>query len=346
MDCTSKQNDFKNSLTKIQDELKGEIKKVVEETKSKVEKLSDKAEETNDVANGAVVTAGTAIGTSIGGPTGGAVGAYIGDLLTKYFVMETGSTTVEIIMDLPQVTMVNQEWRFDLPQVTIKDSDIIFSLPDFRMKRVKTGEYPEVECDNALIPSCTVRWKPTYTDIPEPYMKEHRIVIGIPEFSMREQKFIVGVPEIKMARQSMSFDVPTITIKTREDIGKEVSDDALEIATEARILIAQKKDRLKSRIKLEIVPKAIEMLKCFKETLEEKRNEIYNSFDPIISQVSDVIKNLKAKGVPETDDDFIKVQNNLNDLLDKRKAAVAKIDKALADLEISSKQTLDSLSNA
>jgi molecular chaperone DnaK (HSP70) len=342
MKCSEKQDKFKNAIGEIQKELKSEIKTVVEETKSKIEKVSSKAEEMEET-DGVVVAAGTAIGTSIGGPIGGAVGGLTAELLTKFFVMETSTNTVKIVLDLPQVTIVDQDWIFDLPQVTIKDNDIIFNLPEIRMKRIKTGEYPEVKCDNALIPSCTVKWSSTYADIPEPYMKEHRIVIGIPEFSMREQKFIIGIPEIKMVSQSLSFDVPTITIKTREDIGKEISAEANEIAAESKILIKQKQDRLKSRIKLEIVPKAIDMLNCFKESLVEKRTEIFNAFDPIISQVSDVIKNLKAKGVPESDDDFIAVKKNFDDLLNKRKNAVDKIDQAILNLEKSTKSTLESL---
>jgi hypothetical protein len=196
MDCTNKQNEFKNALAEIQAKMKGEIEEIVLSTQKKVEDLSDKAEENNDLTKGVVVTAGTAIGTSIGGPVGGAVGAYIGDLLTKFFVVETSMKRVDISLDLPEVTMKNQDWIFDLPTVRMKDSDIIFHLPSIRMKRVKTGEYPEFTC-HGFPPKCTVKWSPIWTDIPEPFMEEHRIVIGIPEFYMNEQRFVVGVPELK-----------------------------------------------------------------------------------------------------------------------------------------------------
>jgi molecular chaperone DnaK (HSP70) len=149
-----------------------------------------------------------------------------------------------------------------------------------------------------------------------------------------------------MTTQSISFDLPSITIKTREDIGKIISEEALEIANEAKILVSQKQENLKEQIKIEIIPKAISMLNCFRDNLTEKRQEIYNSFDPAINQATEALKNLKAKGVPEDDDDYVKVYNNLQDLLEKRKVAVANIEKSLEELEASSKATIDSLTNA
>ena len=345
MDCSSKQEDFKNSISLIQSKLKEEIQEIVSSTQSKTESLSEKAEGNNDVTQGVAVSAGTAIGTYFGGPIGGAAGAYIADFLTKFFVVETTMNTVKISLHLPEVTIKNQDWIFDLPTVTVKDSDIIFHLPSIRMKRVKTGEYPEFTC-SGFPPQCTVKWSPIWVDVPEPFMEEHRIVIGIPEFYMNEQKFVVGVPEITMKQQEISFDLPTITIKTREDIGKEVSDEAIALANETKILVNQKKDSLKERMKIEIIPKAISMMNCFRDSLSERKQEIYNSFDPAINQITEALKNLKAKAVPEDDNDYIKVKGNLDDLLLKRKEALDKIDNSLKELETSAKLTIESLTNA
>lgn len=345
MDCSTKQEDFKNSIALIQETLKEEINEIVASTQSKTGTLSEKAEQSNDLTQGVATGAGTAIGSSLGGPVGGAVGAYLSDFLTKFFVVETSMNTVKISMDLPEVTMKNQDWIFDLPTVTVKDSDIIFHLPSIRMKRVKTGEYPEFTC-HGFPPKCTVKWSPMWADIPEPFMEEHRIVIGIPEFYMNEQRFVVGVPEITMKQRDISFDLPSITIKTRADIGKEVSEEAMALANETKILVDQKKNSLKERMKIEIIPKAISMMNCFRENLNEQKQGIYNSFDPAINQVTEALKNLKAQSVPEDDDDYIKVKTNLDQLLEKRKEALAKIDKSLEDLEASAKLTIDSLTNA
>ncbi|KFF24139.1 hypothetical protein [Chryseobacterium vrystaatense] len=345
MDCSTKQNDFKDSISLIQETLKKEINEIVAATQGKTEDLSEKAEGNNDLTQGVITGAGTAIGTSLGGPAGGAAGAYVADFLTKFFVVETTMNTVKISLDLPQVTIKDQDWIFDLPAVTVKDTDIIFNLPSIRMKRVKTGEYPEVTC-HGFPPQCTVKWSPIWADIPEPFMQEHRIVIGIPEFYMNEQKFVVGVPEITMEQQDISFDLPSITIKTRADIGKEVSDEAAALANETKMLVDQKKESLKERMKIEIVPKAIAMMNCFRDNLTEQKQLIYNAFDPAINQITESLKNLIAKSVPETDDDYIKVKSNLDGLFEKRKEALAKIDQSLVELEASAKLTIDSLTNA
>lgn len=345
MDCSTKQDDFKNSISLIQEQLKQEINEIVTSTQGKTEALSEKAEGNNDITAGVITAAGTTVGTYLGGPVGGAAGAYVADFLTKFFVVETNMNTVRVSLDLPEVTMKDQEWIFDLPSVTVKDSDIIFNLPSIRMKRVKTGEYPEITC-HGFIPQCTVTWSPIWADIPEPFMEEHRIVIGIPEFYMNEQRVVVGVPEITMERQDISFDLPSITIKTREDIGKEVSEEAAALANETTILVNQKKESLKERMKIEILPKAISMMNCFRDNLTERKQEIYNSFDPAINQITEALKNLKAQSVPEDDDDYIKVKANLDQLFEKRKEALAKIDKSLEELEASAKLTIDSLANS
>ncbi|MFZ4930370.1 hypothetical protein [Chryseobacterium sp. Mn2064] len=345
MDCSTKQNDFQNSISLIQEQLKQEINEIVASTQGKTEKLSEKAEGNNDVTTGVITAAGTAVGTFLGGPVGGAAGAYVADFLTKFFVVETHMNTVKISLDLPEVTIKDQDWIFDLPSVTVKDSDIIFHLPSIRMKRVKTGEYPEFTC-HGFPPQCTVKWSPIWIDLPEPFMEEHRIVIGIPEFYMNEQRFVVGVPEITMKQQEISFDLPSITIKTREDIGKEVSEEASLLANETRILVNQKKESLKERMKIEILPKAIAMMNCFRDSLTERKQEIYNSFDPAINQITETLKNLKGQSVPEDDDDYIKVKTNLDQLFEKRKETLAKIDKSLEELEASAKLTIDSLANS
>jgi hypothetical protein len=78
---------------------------------------------------------------------------------------------IEIILDLPEITIRDQEISLDLPQVTMRRQDIIFHTPSVRMERRQTGEYPEFYCDTGtLIPKCTVKWSPIYTDVPVPFM--------------------------------------------------------------------------------------------------------------------------------------------------------------------------------
>lgn len=130
---------------------------------------------------------------------------------------------VDFSLDLPEVTMVNQNWSLDLPQVTMRDQTIIFGIPSVRMKTVKTGEYPETTCrmvtkDIGLgvkidVPECTVRWSPIYIDLPEPFMEEQKIVMGIPEFRMDRTDFVLGIPEFTMKTQNLSLDIPQFTIK-------------------------------------------------------------------------------------------------------------------------------------
>ncbi|RWC32517.1 MAG: hypothetical protein EOS70_17630 [Mesorhizobium sp.] len=116
----------------------------------------------------------------------------------------------DIILDIPQVTMKLQEWKFDVPQVTTRLQEIIFHTPSTRMVLKKTGEYPEFYCSGF---KCTVRWSPILTKVPEVFMQEQRIKMDIPEFKIETTSIKLHIPEIKNGPQKFSLDIPEFTVR-------------------------------------------------------------------------------------------------------------------------------------
>lgn len=57
----------------------------------------------------------------------------------------------EMNFGTPSVTIRDKKLIFGVPQVTMKPKDIIFHTPSVRMERVKTGQYPEIFCEDTWI---------------------------------------------------------------------------------------------------------------------------------------------------------------------------------------------------
>ncbi len=214
--------------------------------------------------------------------------------------------TEEIKLDLPQFTMNTQEWKFDVPQVTMKSQDWIFHTPSVRMVSKKIGETPHVTCDNAVIPSCTVKWKGNYTDIPEPFMEEQRIVLDVPEFQVDTTAIKLDIPETTWDTTSIKFDIPHFTLQnTTAELkkeGEELEERGKEISTKYsekfRVLSA-----LMQTTALDISSQiANEYSACLSKDILTKTNNFRTSAQQSMIKVSNLQKEHSSKGVNNTAD--------------------------------------------
>lgn len=347
MNCTEKQENFKNAFAIVKEELEVEIAKITNETNEKAKDLADSAEDDNNLSEGIGIAAGTAIGSYFGGPAGGAVGASVGKEIGKLFEIEIYNREESIKFDLPEIKLGDKSFKFDLPEITMKDNDIIFNSIVIEMVRQKVGETPHTTCTTPTlrkpIPKCTVTWTPNYIEVPVPKTKEIRIVMSIPEVSMRTQEIIVSVPEISMKTQELILNIPSVKVTSKKDIGKELSNKANELIAESEVLVKGKKDIIRAKIKMEVIPKATEMFECFKESIITKRALVSSSFDPAIEMLNQSLVNLVAQSVPQTDDDYVNLKNKLNSLVTQRENALKSFDEALMKLDSDMKTSLESI---
>ena len=366
MSCEQKTKAFADAMQNVQTSLERELGQIAAEAEKKATEASNEFEEGNDLAEGVGAVTGTVVGGVLGGVGGAVVGGTIGKTIGSLFVLEISNQEEVIALDIPQIDIVNQDWKFDLPAVIMRDNDIIFDIPTLVMKRVEGPKIPHVttrmvkECIGGGwigagpfrtrapkicndVPQVTVTWEQTYLDVPTYESKEHRIVIGVPQVEMREQKIVVGVPQISMQRQEVKFKIPVITIRFIKDAGKRAAAAAAEIAIEASTATSQIKIAMKERIKAEVIVPATQMFECYRNEIQVKRQGVAAMFDPEILKLTDALKNLILNGVPETDDDYIKQKSQLDSAIAKRDIATSSFDIALTKLDEQSKIAIEKL---
>jgi hypothetical protein len=349
MNCKEKQEGFKNAFEKVREELESEIRIITEKTTQKAKELADSADSDNNLSEGIGIAAGTAIGSYFGGPAGGAVGASVGKEIGKLFEVEIYNREEIIKFDLPEIRLSEQSFKFDLPEITMKENDIFFNSVVIEMVRQKVGETPHQTCSSPTwekpIPECTITWTPNYIEVPIPKTKEIRISMSLPEVSMRTQEIIVSIPEISMRTQDLILNIPSIKVTSKKDIGEELSEKANELIAESKVLIKGKKEIIRAKIKMDVIPKATEMFNCFKNSIIAKRAIVSSSFDPAIEMLNQSLLNLVAQGVPQTDDDYINLKHQLNSLVTQRGKALESFDAALEKLDLDMKTSLESIIN-
>lgn len=362
MNCQSKELEFNKALKSVQTDLENELAEIAKEAERESIELEQEFDQESDLANGVAITAGTAIGGALGGPVGATIGAATGKLIGSLFTLETSYSEERISLDVPTISMKSEEWKFNVPQITIKDNDIIFNVPTLVMKTVEGPKIPhsttrmKTECVYIGIkpfgkkvctdvPQTTVTWEQTYLDIPTYEDREQRIVIGIPEITMKEQVVIIDIPEIKLEQRDIIFRIPSITIRFVKDAGKKLAEASASIASQAETASTQKRIAIKKRIVTEVIEPAKAMFECYKNGLIENRKKILSFYDPEIAKLTDALKALRSNNVPETDDDYIRQKNQLDNLITKRDESVGAIDKAIDDLNKSSEEAIEALLN-
>lgn len=361
MSCETKQKAFTDAMQNVQTSLEHELAQIAADAEKEATEVSNEFEEGNDLAEGVGVVTGTVVGAVVGDPI---VGAIVGKTIGSLFVLEISNQEEVIALDIPQVNVINQDWKFNLPAVIIRDNDIIFNIPTLVMKRVEGPKIPHsttrmvTKCRGGGRvlgvpvpkvcwdePQITVTWEQTYLDMPTYESQEHRIVIGVPVVEMREQRIVVGVPQISMQRQEIKFKIPVITLRFIKDAGKRAAAAAREIALEAATASTQKRQAMKQRIRAEVISPATQMFDCFREEIKTKKLSVAAMFDPEIGKLTDALKIIISNGVPETDDDYIKQKVQLDNVIAQRNTALESFDKALVQLDIEAKKAIDSLIN-
>jgi len=356
MDCDAKKSAFQDRLLVVQNELAAELQGISTDTERKAKEIADDFEADHDLAEGVGAAAGTAVGAFVGGPPGALVGEIVGKQIGSLFTLEIGLRREAVVLDVPQTTMKTEDFSFDLPAVAVKDTDISFDVPTFEMRRERGPDIPETRtrmeqrcidlgwplgraCSD--VPVVYVEMVPSYYDKPTLVMKTTRIVVGLPTVEMRRQEFKLDVPQITVKKTEFSADVPYITLRFIKDAGKRTAALAAALAQEAQDAAVQKQIAFKERLKSEVAPLAVEMFRCFRETILAGKSEAATRFADQIATLSAALTALVAKGVPQDNEDYKKAQRLLDDAIASRDSALKPFDDALAKLDESAKRALE-----
>ena len=241
--------------------------------------------------------------------------------------------TVSIKLDLPQVTMKLQEWKFDLPQVTMRDKRLVFHVPDVRMVKRKVGERPEVH-------GFTIKWKPIYAHVPEPYMRKVEVVMGIPEMKMGTTSIKLDVPEIKMKTTELKFDVPQFTLKNISVEADKLEERADAEGKKMESEIASVRSTVLDVGREKVINACHLMFSCLRTQIQTKRDETSAMFEPGIAMIRGSISKLESAGA---DDAKKTATKQLKELIKNRDAALKRFDTAIDKLIQQEKDTVASI---
>ena len=230
---------------------------------------------------------------------------------------------VEIIFDLPSVTMKDQRIVFGLPEVAVRDRDIIFHTPSVRMVTKKVGQYPEIH-------GLTVVWKDILIDVPEPFMQEQRIVMGIPEFTMKDQEIILGLPVITMVRNRIVLGLPQFTVRSVDAVVDDMKRDALAAKSEAESGIRTDLKDVGTASQQRIVESVSKVFAGSRNKLVEQRDQALVVFDNLIASLSGSSNDLRGRGA--TGEMLACVESSLRKAVDDRQELLTKLEDQLASL--------------
>lgn len=349
MACEDKTQIFNETLARIQSDFKKEMEEFAIETEKKTSALDDELKNENDLAEGIGASAGAAIGGAVGGTPGAIAGAALGKTIGSLFEIEITEQDVNFDLPIPEFGVQDQEWIFTLPKITMKDEDIIFDLPSMTMKRIEGPPKAEVTIRQGTgpfgipFPETVITWTPTYLDVPEYTTVRHTIVVGIPQVTMVDEKIVVGVPTVTVTNQTLSIKVPSITVRSVQDLSKSVAEAGKKIADEAMLVSEAKKQALKARMRAELLPPAQDMFLCHRNELLFQRSQLDSRLSGQVEIATNTLIALKAKAVPEDDDDFVAARKTADALVDQRRVQLEKFDEALATLDRSSQEALEKM---
>jgi hypothetical protein len=189
-----------------------------------------------------------------------------------------------LVFDTPTVTLNQTRIILGLPDVTLNQQKWVYDLPATRIENQKVGQHPEITCDHALIPSCTVEWKDNIVGVPVFYMERHETILGVPEFALRDQTIIFGVPAITMQRQQFILGLPQITVTNVNAEVDAVQSEASAFQHKAEMESTQLAAAMKTEIRTTASNELHGVFQCERVRLETNRSQALSQIDTEIAK--------------------------------------------------------------
>ena len=188
---------------------------------------------------------------------------------------------VEIIFDVPSITVEDRSFSIDLPEVGSSQQKISFDVPDTRMVDRKVGQYPEIH-------GFTIEWKDIIVSVPEPYMRRVEIVTNIPSVTMKRQDFVIGIPKITTEQVRWVVGLPQFTVVN-------VSVQTQEIQDKGKGLQAEGED-LSKRMKSEIDVEVAKFKGALIGAAFSSKTDVSNGYNKALGTIKSTIEELAANG--------------------------------------------------
>jgi hypothetical protein len=256
---------------------------------------------------------------------------------TIKFKIDVSWHTEKFSLDLPTVTVRDQEMSFDLPEVTMGQQIWKYDIPQTKLETQCVKLNPRITCASrrqcafnvcidVLTGDCTTTFDNMCTDVPVVYMSSTETLLGVPEVAMRAQKIVVGVPEVTMKTTEISFDVPDFKITDIQAEMNKTKDESDKLQTDSKANTDALSQSMQSEIKVATSQVGKDVLTCHRNELEAKRASAIVELDKNISVVQAALTQAVAVGASTMADGMRK---SLEDLVSARAKINGQFDTAI-----------------
>lgn len=139
------------------------------------------------------------------------------------------------------------------------------------------------------------------------------------------------------------MEAPAVTVRSRYDAAERAKAEAdllsSKFKSEAAVLAARVKERAKERL----VPRVSAVFSCHRAQIERQIVSAPQQFDPGIAAANSALDEMKRRGVPADDDDYLQVRRARDDLIARREALVTSLQQAIENLNAAERQAVGQL---
>lgn len=261
---------------------------------------------------------------------------------------------MELIFDLPSVTMVDKPMSMDLPETTMKTQTWSWDSPVTTMELQCIQGIPETVVETGTCeafgvkfdcPQVTIRaGKEICTHVPVITMVRQEAKLDIPEFTMKRQDWIMGVPETRMERQRIVFNYPALVVTNIEVASADMDKRGKELSQRSKDTFNGISAAMKSEITLASMQNVNKSFACQKKQLSVQIRKAYDDLDAMekASKASmDRARELKASSEIMTS-----LTASNEKLVAAKKALLEQYVKARRDMEGKRKEVLVKMSDS
>ncbi|GLX13660.1 hypothetical protein Pstr01_18990 [Pseudomonas straminea] len=261
---------------------------------------------------------------------------------------------MELIFDLPSVTMVDTPMSMDFPEVTMKTQTWSWDVPQTTMELQCTPGVPETVVEGGTCeafgisfscPKVTIRpGKDICLHVPVITMARQEAKLDVPEFTMKRQDWVIGVPETRMERQRVVFNYPALVVTDVKATSADMEKRSQELTQRSKNTFAGISTAMKSEITLASMQNINKSFNCQKKQLAAQVRKAYDDLNALSAGAQASVDRARAmKATPEI---LSTLGASSEKLKEAKKSLLTQYAKARRDIEAKRKEVLVKMSDS
>lgn len=261
---------------------------------------------------------------------------------------------MEIKLDLPSVTMVDQKMAMDIPEVTMRTQAWSWDSPEATMKRQCTPGIPETVIGSGTCDAFGIKYScPTITvrqgqdiciDVPEFRMARQEAKLDIPELTMKRQDWVMGVPEVKMETQRIVFNYPALVVDSIDAKNSDLEKRGVDLSKRSMDTFNGISTAMKSEVTLASMKTVDKSFACQKKQLSVQIRAAYNDLNAMQEASKASID--RATSLKASSEIINALSSSSNKLLEGKKTLLNQYVAARREIETKRKEILTKMNDS